>query len=132
LPSRDTDRRGSAADRRARRIAAEVGRAFEIQVRREPNSTILELTGEFDASCVLRYERQFRETVEDPPKRVVIDMRQVTFIDSTGIALLLRSETASRQDGFKLQILRSPAAAVQSALEASGLERLLPFVEADA
>ena len=43
--------------------------------------------------------------------------------------LLLRTEGASRQDGFELEILRSPAAAVRSALEASGLERVLPFVE---
>ena len=37
----------------------------------------------------------------------------------------------ARQDGFKLQIKRSPAAAVRSALEASGLERVLPFIDED-
>jgi anti-anti-sigma factor len=93
--------------------------------------TTLALTGDFDASCVLRYERALRDALDDPPESLVVDMRQVTFIDSTGLALLLRTEAASRQDGFQLKIARSPAAAVRSALEASGLERVLPFVDGD-
>jgi anti-anti-sigma factor len=67
--------------------------------------------------------------MDDPLPFLVIDLREVTFIDSTGLALLLRTEAASRQDGFELEIVRSPAAAVRSALEVSGLERVLPFVE---
>jgi anti-sigma B factor antagonist len=124
------DRTESAADRRARRLAAEASvRACEMDVQRTDDRTVLLLTGEFDASCVLRFERLVRAAVDDPNSFLVIDMREVSFIDSTGLALLLRTETASRQDGFELQILRSPAAAVRSALEASGLERVLPFVE---
>jgi len=100
-----------------------------MDVQHEDGRATLLLNGEFDASCVLRFERLVRAVVDDPKPCLVIDMRDVTFIDSTGLALLLRTEAASRQDGFELQILRSPAAAVRSALEASGLERVLPFVE---
>jgi len=126
----EMDRKESAADRRARRLAAEASvRACEMDVQHEDGRATLLLNGEFDASCVLRFERLVRAVVDDPKPCLVIDMRDVTFIDSTGLALLLRTEAASRQDGFELQILRSPAAAVRSALEASGLERVLPFVE---
>jgi anti-anti-sigma factor len=104
-----------------------------MEVQRGDGRTTLLLSGEFDASCVLRFERLVRTAMDNPLPNplpyVVIDMREVTFIDSTGLALLLRTEAASRQDGFELEILRSPAAAVRSALEASGLERVLPFVE---
>jgi anti-anti-sigma factor len=91
--------------------------------------TTLLLSGEFDASCVLRFERLVRAAMDDPLPFLVIDLQDVTFIDSTGLALLLRTEAASRQDGFELEIVRSPAPAVRSALEASGIERVLPFVE---
>ena len=91
--------------------------------------TTLLISGEFDASCVVRFERLVRAAMDDPLPFLVIDLREVTFIDSTGLALLLRTEAASRQDGFELQIVRSPAAAVRSALEASGIERVLPFIE---
>jgi anti-anti-sigma factor len=118
------------ADRRARRLASEASvRACEMDVQHLDGRTVLMLTGEFDASCVLRFERLVRAAVDDPQPYLVIDLRDVTFIDSTGLALLLRTEAASRQDGFELQILRSPAPAVRSALEASGLERVLPFVD---
>jgi anti-sigma B factor antagonist len=130
MPKRGMDSNDSAADKRAQRLAAEASvRACQMEVTRAGEEITLALAGEFDASCVLRYERLFRAAVEDPASYVVVDMRDVTFIDSTGLALLLRTEAASRQDGFELQILRSPAAAVRSALEASGLERLLPFVD---
>ena len=100
-----------------------------MEVQQAAGRTTLLLSGEFDASCVLRFERLVRTAMDNPLPYVEIDMREVTFIDSTGLALLLRTEGASRQDGFELEILRSPAAAVRSALEASGLERVLPFVE---
>jgi anti-anti-sigma factor len=118
------------ADKRAQRLAADASvRACQMEMARGDDEITLSLTGEFDASCVLRYERLFRDAIENPTSFLVVDMRAVTFIDSTGLALLLRTEAASRQDGFELRILRSPAAAVRSALEASGLERLLPFVD---
>ena len=130
MPSGDIYRTESAADRRARRLAGEASvRACHMEVQQADGRTTLLLSGEFDASCVLRFERLVRTAMDNPLPYVVIDMREVTFIDSTGLALLLRTEGASRQDGFELEILRSPAAAVRSALEASGLERVLPFVD---
>jgi anti-sigma B factor antagonist len=129
LPSGDTDNRESTKAQRARRLAAEASvRACEMGVERGDGQTILAVAGEFDASCVLRYERLLRDAVEqDPAPCLLLDLSKVTFIDSTGLALLLRTEAASRQDGFELQIMRSPAPAVRSAVEASGLERVLPF-----
>jgi anti-sigma B factor antagonist len=130
LPNGDVNRTKDAADRRARLIASEASvRACEMDARQADGRTTLLLSGEFDASCVLRFERLVRAAMDDPLPFLVIDLREVTFIDSTGLALLLRTEAASRQDGFELQIVRSPAAAVRSALEVSGLERVLPFVE---
>jgi anti-anti-sigma factor len=132
LPTGDNDNRESAADQRARRLAAEASvRACQMDLHESDGRKSLVLAGEFDASCVLRFERLVRDAVNDALGLFLIDMRGVTFIDSTGLALLLRAEAASRQDGFELQILRSPAAAVRSALEASGLERVLPFVDSD-
>jgi anti-anti-sigma factor len=133
LPDGDMDKRDRGADKRARRLAEEASiRACQMKASRNGEVTILSLAGEFDASCVIRYERLFRDAAaEDEIRLLVVDMESVTFIDSTGLALLLRTEAASRQDGFELQIKRSPAAAVRSALEASGLERVLPFIDDD-
>jgi anti-anti-sigma factor len=125
-------RQKRSADQRAQRLAEEASiRACQMDYRRDGNVTTLSLAGEFDTSCVIRYERLFREAAEGEVNLLVVDMGKVTFIDSTGLALLLRTEAASRQDGFELEIRRSPSAAVRSALEASGLERVLPFIDED-
>ena len=132
MPQGDMDKRKRAADQRAQRLAEEASiRACQMETHHNGEVTTLSLAGEFDASCVIRYERLFRDASEDEIKLLVVDMGKVTFIDSTGLALLLRTEAASRQDGFELEIRRSPAAAVRSALEASGLERVLPFIDED-
>jgi len=88
-------------------------------------------SGELDIQATPRLSTVLAMAATSPGGRLVLDLSEVTFIDSTGLALLLRTEAASRQDGFKLQIKRSPAAAVRSALEASGLERVLPFIDED-
>jgi anti-sigma B factor antagonist len=130
LSSGDSDNRERAADRRAQRLAADASvRVCDMEIQRVDGQTELVLAGEFDASCVERFERLIRDAVAQTMQRLVIDMRNVSFIDSTGLAQLLRAEAASRQAGFELQIVRSSAAAVMSALEASGLERVLPFVD---
>jgi anti-anti-sigma factor len=130
VPKHGVDKKYGTADRRARQLAEEAARsrACQMEVERDGDRTTLALAGEFDASCVLRFERTLRDALE-ATEYLVVDMREVGFIDSTGLALLLRTEAAARQDGFELRIVRSPAAAVRSALEASGLERVLPFVE---
>ena len=132
MPHGDMDTGKRAADGRVQRLADEASiRACQMEIRRKGDVTVLSLAGEFDASCVLRYERLVREALQDEIELLLVDMGNVTFLDSTGLALLLRTEAASRQDGFELEIKRSPAAAVRSALEASGLERVLPFIDED-
>ena len=106
------------------------GERFRAHTEKDGDATVMRLAGELDMSGTFLLEPKLDElAAESVDGDVLFDLRGVTFIDSTGLALLLRSESASRQDGFELQILRSPAPAVRSALEASGLERLLPFVD---
>ena len=58
---------------------------------------------------------------------VVIDLTDVTFIDSTGLSVLVDAHASSVQDGIRL-VLRPGPPSVQRAFEVSGLTRLLPFV----
>jgi anti-sigma B factor antagonist len=55
----------------------------------------------------------------DPPIEVV-DVAGVTFIDSSGLRVLVEAHQARAASGSRL-VLRSPSAAVQRLLEISGL-----------
>lgn len=55
---------------------------------------------------------------------VVLDLRDVAFIDSSGIAMLVGIDAESRADGFGLSLLVSPP--VRRVIELCDLQEILP------
>ena len=58
------------------------------------------------------------------PRRLTIDLEGVTFMDSSGIALLLRAQRRMRELEGELRVTSVPAQA-DKVLKAAGLHRLL-------
>ena len=86
-------------------------------------------TGQIDIACGDRFIACLREARDAEPQYLVIDLREVSFIDSTGLSMLLKADGLARQNQFELQIIRSPAEIVQAVLEATGVEKFLPLVD---
>ena len=59
---------------------------------------------------------------------VVVDLSELTFMDSTGLALLLRLNQGLRSVGAQL-VVTPPQPEVLQMLETTGVSRLLKFVE---
>jgi stage II sporulation protein AA (anti-sigma F factor antagonist) len=57
---------------------------------------------------------------------IVIDLSELTFMDSTGVRLLVTAHARSRADSDRLTLVRGRAA-VQRVLELTGVDALLPF-----
>jgi anti-anti-sigma factor len=55
---------------------------------------------------------------------VVVDLAQVTFIDSTGLSALMDAQMESDRDGWDFSV-RRPSAAVRRVVELAGLEHVL-------
>ena len=55
----------------------------------------------------------------------MIDLRKVTFMDSTGLRVLILAGTLCEEKGRELRII--PGEGIQRTLEVSGLDRVLPF-----
>ena len=85
--------------------------------------------GQLDLTCGDRFIACLREVRHSDLQDLVVDLREVTFIDSTGLALLLKADGLSRQNQFALHIVRSPAEIVQAVLEATGVDKFLPLVD---
>ena len=77
----------------------------------------LRLIGEIDmdTSSILR------RRLETDPLVTVLDLRDVTFLDSTGLMVLVNANR-DRVDGGL--VLRSPAGAVSRVLELAGMDQL--------
>jgi anti-sigma B factor antagonist len=93
-----------------------VGRRAEHLIVHELGDGELRLIGEIDmdTSPILRRH------LEADPLITVIDLREVTFVDSTGLNVLINANRV-RADGL---VLRSPAGAVARVLELSGVDRM--------
>jgi anti-sigma B factor antagonist len=89
-------------------------------------ATRLDLTDDVDGTLILVGEIDsytapaLAERLADESKVLVVDLAGVTFIDSSGLRILVEAHRA-RIDSDASLTLRSPSAAVQRLLEISGL-----------
>jgi anti-anti-sigma factor len=88
-------------------------------------ATVVHLAGEFDLSVKKAFEAGLSRLVSSKPKRVVIDLRDVTFIDSTGLRLILEAWNQSRRMGFDFAVALGKGP-VRAALADIGLDRAIP------
>lgn len=78
------------------------------------------LAGDIDLATVASARPVFAEALARHPHRLVVDLGDVTFMDSTGIALLL--ETA--QEVAQLEV-RNPSDILRNVIDAMGLAGVL-------
>lgn len=90
----------------------------DLDVQADPDGS-LRLSGEFDMSSVDTF-RLAVETLADPDREVVLDMTELTFIDSSGIrAILTMAQEIGAANGV---VLRNPQPNVRRVLDLIGIE----------
>ncbi len=107
--------------------AAGVG-ALTIDSRREGAEHVVRLAGELDLAHGADLERELLRVEATDAKRIVVDLSSLTFIDSTGVRVMLQAQARSRADSNRLSLIRPPAP-VNRVFVVCGLERLLPFAD---
>ena len=96
---------------------------LDINVDRRPTSTVVTLRGELDLATATRLDCALDTlTAED----VVLDLRPLTYLDSTGVRLLLRRDAAARSSGQQLRVIRGGVA--DRIFELTNADRLLQLV----
>jgi anti-anti-sigma factor len=101
---------------------------FTVDVQHRDDVAIVRPHGELDLATVETL-RAALDGVEHAG-RLVVDLRGLSFLDSTGLHLLVALHRRARRDGFQLTLV-APAAPVDKAIQVSGLGQTLPFVVAD-
>ena len=100
---------------------------FELQTTDEPYGTRAALTGEIDLSTVDDAEIQLRSAIGDGDGLLAIDLRQVSFLDSSGLRLLLRINKELGEAGRRLIVVQGPRR-VARVFELTGAEDQLDVV----
>lgn len=78
---------------------------FRVTTRSDGARTVVEAHGELDLGTVPAVEREVQELREQGVKQIVLDLRELTFIDSSGLSLLLRLDAEARSNGFSFAIV---------------------------
>jgi anti-anti-sigma factor len=116
----------AARSSRAEQIAGLGGLAIDSD-RRGDTHTIF-LSGELELVTNRDVERELRIVEEGDAASIVLDLSGVSFIDSSGIRMLLLARARTRDDGDRLK-LRRPPGRVFEVLQVCGVDRLLPFLD---
>ena len=107
------------------------GEPFDIRLERDGATALIRVRGVFD----LIYEQAFRESLleleRSAPAKLVVDLGEVTFIDSTAIGLLVTVWRRSQRDGYDAVVVLPMEGQVPRAIEIAGLERVIPTTRVD-
>jgi anti-anti-sigma factor len=101
---------------------------FELQTSSEPYGFRAALSGEIDLSTIEDVENGVREAIDGNNGIVALDLREVSFLDSSGLRLLLRLHKDLDDAGRRLVVVQGPRR-VARVFELTGAEDQLEIVE---
>jgi anti-sigma B factor antagonist len=103
------------------------GEIFEMTERREGGQVVVALAGELDLGTVGDVERRLQE-LRAERHAVLLDLDGLTFMDSTGIRLLLSACEEAERDGQAFHVTRG-SERVQRLLDAVQVIDRLPYAD---
>lgn len=101
---------------------------FAISVVPDRDEVALVAVGELDLDSVGQLEQAVAEHVEAGFARIVVDLREIDFIDSTGLRVLLSLHNDAKRNGHALTLMR-PRSAAGRIFEITGTRGLFDWRE---
>jgi anti-sigma B factor antagonist len=102
-------------------------RGLEVDERREGATVFVALTGELDVASAPRLQQAVARLCADGETgALTLDLGRLTFIDSTGLAVIAYASRLCERRDCELAVIRGPDA-VHGVFEMTGLAEQLPF-----
>jgi anti-sigma B factor antagonist len=80
-------------------------RPFAISVARDGDETAIAVTGEIDLASSERVDHEVRTVRAEGAVRIVLDLHEVDFIDSTGLRVLLSLRNDAVRSGYRFELV---------------------------
>jgi anti-anti-sigma factor len=101
---------------------------LEVRTERNDDEQVIALAGELDLDGAQRVSQELQRAATADVRRIVLDLSNLQFIDSSGVRLIVEANARSRTDGAKLALIRGPRP-VQRVFELTGFAERLPFAD---
>jgi anti-anti-sigma factor len=100
---------------------------FRVDVRRTDHATVLAVRGELDLASSTTLEQALEEAGGSEPELVVLDLREVEFMDSSGLAVIVKAHHRAENAGHRLGVINgSPQ--VKRLLSLTGMDERMTVV----
>lgn len=103
---------------------------FEIRERTDGTKVTLALHGDLDMRTLGKLSDRLSEHVTQGATDVIVDLRALTFLDSSGLRLLIQLHDRSRQEGWKLRLVHPEQEGAALVLRLTAADQNLPFIPA--
>jgi anti-anti-sigma factor len=97
-------------------------------MRSEGSAVVIVLGGELDLASSPQLEQSLEQVWTTDADPLVIDLRELEFMDSTGLSIIVRAQQRMTEDGRQLSIVRG-SQQVQRLLDLTGVAERLRLVD---
>jgi anti-anti-sigma factor len=81
---------------------------LEIEAHRHDGLAHVVLTGELDLSTVEKVEKELARIEGEGPATVALDLSRLTFLDSSGLRLIVSADQRARMTNRRFAVVRGP------------------------
>lgn len=85
-----------------------MSKPLELKTENDHGAPRLVVSGELDLSSAEELEAQLRQLESSEPELLVLDLRELEFMDSTGLRVVIAADARARDRGARLVVVRAP------------------------
>ena len=102
--------------------------SLSLETREEEGTVRIAVGGELDLSSALTFDEEVRRAEERKPATIILDLRKLRFMDSTGLRLIMSAQSRARTRGRRLAIVLG-SEPVKRLFRLAGVSRRLDIVD---
>jgi anti-sigma B factor antagonist len=101
---------------------------FRLEVRNQGPATVIAVSGELDLASSPALQEELDRVAASDSQMLIIDLRALDFMDSTGLSVLVRAHQRIEEQGRQLAMVKGPQQ-VQRLLSLTGVAERLTLVD---
>lgn len=101
---------------------------FRVEVRHADATTVISVSGELDLASSPALEEELERVAQSDAQLVVVDLRGLEFMDSTGLSVLVRAHQRAEENGRRLGLING-SQQVQRLLTLTGVADRLTLTD---
>ena len=101
---------------------------FRLEVQSQGRATVIAVRGELDLASSPALQEELDRVSASDAEMLIIDLRELDFMDSTGLSVLVRAHQRAEEQGRQLAVVKGPQQ-VQRLLSLTGVSDRMTVVD---